>query len=78
MLCLVLSSRQSLIIGYNPETSSRVTLASLGTVFQTDHSTKQQTNNLPTFHSLPFSTYYIYTALESGCAFLRSVADALT
>ena len=33
---------------YNPETSSRVTLASLGTVFQTDHLTTQSSNNKTT------------------------------
>ena len=45
---------------------------------QNNKTTKQQNNNLPSFYSLPFTTYYIYTALESGCAFLRLGADALT
>ena len=35
---MVLSSRQLFLTAcYNPETASRVTLASLGTVFQTDY-----------------------------------------
>ena len=38
----------SLLLSYNPETSSRVTLASLGTVFQTDHLTTQSSNNKTT------------------------------
>ena len=33
---------------YNPETSSRVTLASLGTVFQTDNKTTKQPDNQTT------------------------------
>ena len=32
---------------YNPETASRVTLAALGTVFQTDNQTTKQLNNHP-------------------------------
>ena len=38
----------SYLLGCNPETSSRVTLASLGTVFQTDHLTTQSSNNKTT------------------------------
>ena len=38
----------SLLLSYNPETSSRVTLATLGTVFQTDHLTTQSSNNKTT------------------------------
>ncbi len=38
----------SLIYVYNPETSSRVTLASLGTVFQTDNKSTIQLNNKTT------------------------------
>ena len=33
---------------YNPETASRVTLAALGTVFQTDNKTTKQLNNKTT------------------------------
>ena len=43
-----------------------------------DNKTTKQQDNKTTTYSLPFTTYYIYTALESGCAFLRLGADALT
>ena len=44
-MMVVLSSRQLSLTFIIPATSSRVTLASLGTVFQTDnHATKQQDN----------------------------------
>ena len=36
------------LLVYNPETASRVTLATLGTVFQTDNKTTKQLNNQTT------------------------------
>ncbi|MDD7067920.1 MAG: hypothetical protein PUI20_03245 [Prevotella sp.] len=33
------------LLVYNPETASRVTLAALGTVFQTDNKTTKQPDN---------------------------------
>ena len=45
MYCLPDSS---IVLVCNPETSSRVTLASLGTVFQTDSKTTKQHNNQTT------------------------------
>ena len=49
------------LLVYNPETASRVTLAALGTVFQTDNKTTRQLN---TNNQTPTTYHYIFLFID--------------